>query len=80
MGALGLALWVWQAGFYQGGVVVRKFTALVVLIIFRLNVYPLLLAGWASRRKYALVGSLRGVAQTISYEVSLALILIRVLL
>merc|ERR1712062_472472 len=33
-------------------------------------------AGWSSNRKYALIGGLRGVAQTISYEISLALILL----
>lgn len=40
-----------------------------------LSVYRLLGAGWSSNSKYALIGSLRCVAQTISYEVSLALIL-----
>merc|ERR1712050_351767 len=45
-------------------------------IIIRLNVYPVLISGWASNRKYALIGSLRSVAQTISYEVRLALMLI----
>ena len=41
-----------------------------------MNVYPVLISGWASNRKYALLGALRSVAQTVSYEVSLALILI----
>lgn len=41
-----------------------------------LGLYPLLIAGWASNRKYASVGALRGVAQTISYEISLALLLL----
>merc|ERR1711994_764984 len=44
--------------------------------ILRLGVYPLLLAGWSSNRKYALLGGLRGVAQTISYEIRLALIML----
>jgi len=39
-------------------------------------VYPLLLAGWSSNRKYAILGGLRGVSQTISYEISLALIIL----
>lgn len=43
-----------------------------ILIVLRLNIYPLLLAGWSSNSKYALVGGLRGVSQTISYEISLA--------
>lgn len=49
---------------------------ILFIIILRVGVYPLLLMGWASNRKYAILGSLRGVAQTISYEISLALILI----
>lgn len=40
-----------------------------------LSVYSLLGAGWSSNSKYSLIGALRCVAQTISYEVSLALIL-----
>jgi NADH:ubiquinone oxidoreductase subunit H len=43
-------------------------------------VYTILAAGWGSNSKYALLGALRGVAQTISYEVRMALILISVLI
>lgn len=42
----------------------------------RLGVYTVIIAGWSSNSNYALLGGLRAVAQTISYEVSLALILI----
>lgn len=48
----------------------------IVLMILRFGVYPLLLAGWSSNRKYALLGGLRGVSQTISYEIRIALILL----
>nr|AVJ52679.1 NADH dehydrogenase subunit 1 [Tectocoris diophthalmus] len=41
-----------------------------------LGVYGVLLSGWSSNSSYALLGSLRCVAQTISYEVSMALIII----
>nr|YP_009918118.1 NADH dehydrogenase subunit 1 [Torleya grandiforceps]QLP89020.1 NADH dehydrogenase subunit 1 [Torleya grandiforceps] len=41
-----------------------------------LGVYTVMMAGWASNSNYALLGGLRAVAQTISYEVSLALILL----
>nr|UFR82993.1 NADH dehydrogenase subunit 1 [Xylotrupes beckeri intermedius] len=41
-----------------------------------LGVYTIMVAGWSSNSNYALLGGLRSVAQTISYEVSLALILL----
>nr|UEK75544.1 NADH dehydrogenase subunit 1 [Allograpta javana] len=41
-----------------------------------LGVYTVMIAGWSSNSNYALLGGLRSVAQTISYEVSLALILL----
>jgi len=45
-------------------------------IIMRMNVFPVIMSGWSSNSKYALVGSLRGIAQTVSYEVRFALILL----
>jgi NADH:ubiquinone oxidoreductase subunit H len=39
-------------------------------------VYTVIVAGWSSNSNYALLGGLRAVAQTISYEVRLALILL----
>ena len=53
-----------------------RISIIFIYIILRINVYPVLFSGWSSNRKYALLGRLRSVAQTISYEVSLALILI----
>nr|ALO76141.1 NADH deshydrogenase subunit 1 [Aphodius sp. APH01] len=41
-----------------------------------LGVYTIMIAGWSSNSNYALLGGLRAVAQTISYEVSLFLILL----
>nr|AAN39252.1 NADH dehydrogenase subunit 1 [Anatolichthys danfordii]AAO21546.1 NADH subunit 1 [Anatolichthys danfordii] len=49
---------------------------LFVLAISSMAVYSILGSGWASNSKYALIGALRAVAQTISYEVSLGLILL----
>jgi NADH-ubiquinone oxidoreductase chain 1 len=53
-----------------------RLSIIFIYIIISMNVYPVLISGWASNRKYALLGALRSVAQTVSYEVSLALILI----
>lgn len=62
------------------GITILKLGALFFLTISRLNVYSVLLSGWASNSKYALLGAIRAVAQTISYEVSIALIIISILL
>jgi NADH-quinone oxidoreductase subunit H len=53
---------------------------LFVLAISSMGVYGVALAGWSSNSKYALLGGLRASAQMISYEVSMALGLIPVLL
>nr|YP_010952393.1 NADH dehydrogenase subunit 1 [Pseudabris przewalskyi]WMQ52487.1 NADH dehydrogenase subunit 1 [Pseudabris przewalskyi] len=50
-------------------------SVLFFLSVSSVSVYTLMLAGWSSNSSYSLLGSLRSVAQTISYEVSLALIL-----
>lgn len=53
---------------------------LYILVISSLGVYGILLAGWASNSKYALLGALRSVSQMISYEVSISLIVIPIIL
>ncbi|MEP7175556.1 MAG: NADH-quinone oxidoreductase subunit NuoH [Gemmatimonadales bacterium] len=53
---------------------------LFVLAISSMGVYGIVLAGWSSNSKYALLGGLRAAAQMISYEVAMALSLIPVLL
>jgi len=53
---------------------------LFFLAISSINVYGIVLAGWSSNSKYALLGALRSAAQMISYEVSIGIILIATLL
>nr|APX39592.1 NADH dehydrogenase subunit 1 [Oulema erichsonii] len=53
-----------------------NFSFLFVIAISSVSVYTIMLAGWASNSNYSLLGSLRSVAQMISYEVSLILILL----
>jgi NADH-ubiquinone oxidoreductase chain 1 len=52
---------------------------LFFLCCLRIGVYSVIIAGWSSNSNYALLGGLRAVAQTISYEVSLALILLSII-
>nr|YP_010042809.1 NADH dehydrogenase subunit 1 [Amyda cartilaginea]QPC56542.1 NADH dehydrogenase subunit 1 [Amyda cartilaginea] len=53
---------------------------LFLIAISSFMVYSILWSGWASNSKYALMGALRAVAQTISYEVTLGIILISMVL
>nr|ABW76486.1 NADH dehydrogenase subunit 1 [Eclysippe vanelli] len=71
-----LSLMMWSLFPHCYPSVLNKFGVLVFLIISSLSIYGVMIAGWSSNSKYALLGSLRGVAQTISYEVSMTLILL----
>lgn len=53
---------------------------LFIIAISSLGVYGIVLAGWASNNKYALLGGLRSSAQMVSYEISMGMSLIPVLL
>ena len=53
---------------------------LYLFAISSLSVYGIIMAGWASNSQYAFLGALRSAAQMISYEVSIGLVLISVLL
>nr|YP_007317447.1 NADH dehydrogenase subunit 1 [Halicryptus spinulosus]CBK55560.1 NADH dehydrogenase subunit I [Halicryptus spinulosus] len=75
---LSLALWV---TFPFESFVLSFFMGMILfLCCTSMSVYGTLIAGWASNSKYALLGALRSVAQTVSYEVSLALVLLGVVL
>ncbi len=55
------------------------FSAPLFSAIASLNVYATLAAGWARNSKYALLGTVRAIAQTISYEVGISLCMLIVL-
>nr|WCK11761.1 NADH dehydrogenase subunit 1 [Taenioides cirratus]WCK11774.1 NADH dehydrogenase subunit 1 [Taenioides cirratus] len=74
--ALTLALTLWAPLPLPHPVTDLNLNILFILALSSLAVYSILGAGWASNSKYALIGALRAVAQTISYEVSLGLILL----
>ena len=61
---------------YELGLMNFRISTLFFLCCTSLGVYTTIRAGWASNSKYSLLGRLRAVAQTISYEVRLALILL----
>nr|YP_009685517.1 NADH dehydrogenase subunit 1 [Epiplatys dageti]QDT76504.1 NADH dehydrogenase subunit 1 [Epiplatys dageti] len=74
--ALTLALTLWTPIPLPFSLADLNLSILFILAISSLMVYSILGSGWASNSKYALIGALRAVAQTISYEVSLGLILL----
>nr|AEL97454.1 NADH dehydrogenase subunit 1 [Urogymnus asperrimus] len=74
--ALTLALLMWMPLPLPHSILNLNLGLLFILAISSLMVYTILGSGWASNSKYALMGALRAVAQTISYEVTLALILL----
>nr|AFX67682.1 NADH dehydrogenase subunit 1 [Melanotaenia misoolensis] len=74
--ALTLALTLWAPMPLPSPMADMTLGILFILAISSLTVYTILGSGWASNSKYALIGALRAVAQTISYEVSLGLILL----
>lgn len=51
---------------------------LYIFAVSSLNVYGLILAGWASNSKYAFLGALRSTAQMISYEISIGFIVLSI--
>nr|WPS67176.1 NADH dehydrogenase subunit 1 [Lepidocephalichthys guntea] len=74
--ALTLAMTLWAPMPMPHPVTDLNLGILFILALSSLAVYSILGSGWASNSKYALIGALRAVAQTISYEVSLGLILL----
>ena len=71
----------WAVIPFQSGLVLVDLNVgvLYTLAISSLSVYSIIMSGWASNSKYAFLGALRSVAQMISYEVSMSLIIMSVL-
>ena len=74
--AIALSLIIWIIIPSSGRVRRGSLRIIFIYIILRIGVYPLIVSGWSSNRRYALIGALRGIAQTISYEVRFALVLL----
>nr|QZK22090.1 NADH dehydrogenase subunit 1 [Amitermes sp. QLD_231] len=71
-----LSLLIWLLIPYLSGFVSFELGLLFFLACTSLGVYTVMIAGWSSNSGYSLLGGLRALAQTISYEVSLAFILL----
>ena len=77
-----LSLISWAAIPFGPGAVLADLNVgvLYIFAVSSLGVYGIILAGWSSNSKYAFLGALRSTAQMVSYEVSIGLILMTVLL
>lgn len=78
----GLALLSWAVIPYDEGYVIADINVglMYLFTISSVSVYAILMSGWASNSKYAFFGAIRAAAQMISYEVSMGLIIISVII
>ena len=77
-----LALVAWAVIPVDNGIVLSNINVgiMYIVAVSSLSVYGIIMAGWASNSRYAFLGSLRSAAQMISYEVSIGLIIINILI
>ncbi|MCL1859965.1 MAG: NADH-quinone oxidoreductase subunit NuoH [Proteobacteria bacterium] len=80
--AIAPSLAAWAVIPFGDGLVVADINAglLYLVAVVSIEVYGVIIAGWASNSKYAFLGAMRATAQMVSYEVSLGFALICVLL
>lgn len=80
--SLTLAFIAWGVVPYGDGFVLSDLSIgiLYLFAVSSISVYAVLMSGWASNSKYAFLGAIRAAAQMISYEVSIGLIIISVVL
>ena len=77
-----LAILAWAVVPFSPGWVLADINVAILFVFAAssLEVYGVIMGGWASNSKYAFLGSLRSAAQMISYEVSLGLIIIGIII
>jgi NADH-quinone oxidoreductase subunit H len=77
-----LALIGWAVIPFDKGLVLANINVgvLYIMAISSLGIYGIVMAGWASNSKYAFLGAVRSSAQMISYEVSMGLVIVTILL
>ncbi|YP_009122933.1 NADH dehydrogenase subunit 1 (mitochondrion) [Dermacentor silvarum] len=73
---ISMMMMMWMIFLYKNNTMNLNLSIVFMVCISSISSYTILFSGWASNSKYSLIGAYRGFAQVISYEVSMALILV----
>nr|QSX81627.1 NADH dehydrogenase subunit 1 [Philotrypesis tridentata] len=71
-----LMMMLWINMPYWSEVFNNNYSFLMIMCLLSMGVYPLMVSGWSSNSVYSMIGSMRSIAQTISYEVSMILLML----
>nr|YP_010758044.1 NADH dehydrogenase subunit 1 [Chimarra sadayu]WEU80049.1 NADH dehydrogenase subunit 1 [Chimarra sadayu] len=74
--SLGLALIIWVLIPFSENVINLTFGLVLLICFLSVGVYMVMVAGWSSNSSYSFLGGMRGVAQSVSYEVSMVFIML----
>lgn len=67
---------LWINYYYFINIYYLNYSILLIILILRINSYLIIIIGWASNSLYSIIGSIRSVAQILSYEVRFIIIII----
>jgi NADH-ubiquinone oxidoreductase chain 1 len=76
--AIFILIWVWIIPWW-GNLITLKYSSLILFVLLGIGAYTVILVGWRRLRAFSKLGSLRGILQRLSFEVSLILIFLVVL-
>jgi len=74
-----ILVWVWLLP-WDGRLVTYKYTRLIFFSLLGVGAYAVIITGWSSSRRYSKLGRLRGILQSLSFEVALILVYLCILL
>nr|YP_010729994.1 NADH dehydrogenase subunit 1 [Amblyomma patinoi]WEF75008.1 NADH dehydrogenase subunit 1 [Amblyomma patinoi] len=74
--SISMMMMLWMIFYFKSNLLNLNLSLIFFLCISSMSSYSILFGGWSSNSKYSLIGAYRGFAQIISYEVSMAMILI----
>lgn len=78
--SISLILWLFIPIFKTSVILDDKLTIIVIYAITSIGVYSVLYSGWSSNSKYGIMGTLRSTSQLLSYEISIGIIFLNVII